>query len=104
MVSRPTIGHRDFLGFDGLVIAFTIHAKFSVATFAVADIGMLSPAHALRRERVHQLSGGDRDGFRSAKNPMPRIPGTASIRLQSQDEICAAQALSVSAPAMVEPL
>ncbi|MGY3034173.1 hypothetical protein ACVIIV_003343 [Bradyrhizobium sp. USDA 4354] len=49
----PTIGSRAFVGFDGLVIAFTIQAKFLVATVAVADSGMLSPAHAHRRDRGH---------------------------------------------------
>ncbi|MCA1437350.1 hypothetical protein I6F33_30980 [Bradyrhizobium sp. BRP20] len=81
------------------MIAFTIQAKFLVATFALADGGMFSPVRAHGRERVHQLSGGDPDEFRSTKSPMPRIPDTASIRLQSHGEICAAQALSISAPA-----
>lgn len=36
---RATIGYREFVGFDGLVFAFTIQAPFLVATFAVADSG-----------------------------------------------------------------
>jgi len=58
-----------------------------VATFAVADSAMLIPAHAHRRERVGQVTGGDQHGFRFTKIPVPRIPGTVSIRLQSHGEI-----------------
>lgn len=86
-MSGPTIRYREAVGFDGLVMPFTIQATFSLATFTVAGSATLSSAHAHRRERVDQPAGGDPDGYWSTKSRMPRIPGTVSIRLQSHGEI-----------------